>query len=42
LGASGYITKETYVQDLQAILAHTLLYWQVMKRADPLAQGSVA
>jgi CheY-like chemotaxis protein len=42
LGASGYITKETYLQDLQAILAHTLLYWQVMKRADPLAQGSVA
>lgn len=39
LGASGDIAIETVVQDLHAILAHTRLYWQVMRRADPASSA---
>jgi CheY-like chemotaxis protein len=40
LGASGYISKPSYLHDLRAILGNTLLYWSVMKRhaADPRAE----
>lgn len=33
LGASGYISKPSYLQDLRAVLGNTLLYWSVMKRS---------
>lgn len=33
LGASGYISKPSYLHDLRAVLGNTLLYWTVMKRA---------
>ncbi|HUZ03626.1 MAG TPA: response regulator [Thermomicrobiaceae bacterium] len=32
LGASGYISKPSYMQDLQAVLGNTLLYWSFMSR----------
>ena len=34
LGASGYITKSTYLHDLRAVLGNTLLYWAAMERAS--------
>jgi len=33
LGASGYITKSSYLHDLRAVLGNTLLYWAAMERA---------
>jgi len=33
LGASGYITKPSYFQELRAVLGNTLLYWSAMRRA---------
>jgi two-component system, chemotaxis family, response regulator Rcp1 len=33
LGASGYISKPSYLHDVRAVLGNTLLYWSVMKRA---------
>lgn len=33
LGASGYISKPSYMHDVRAILGNTLLYWSAMKRA---------
>ncbi|MGI8967533.1 MAG: response regulator [Chloroflexota bacterium] len=33
LGASGYISKPSYLHDLRAVLGNTLLYWTAMKRA---------
>ena len=32
LGASGYISKPSYLQDLRAVLGNTLLYWSAMRR----------
>lgn len=32
LGASGYISKPSYLHDLRAVLGNTLLYWSAMKR----------
>jgi CheY-like chemotaxis protein len=32
LGASGYISKPSYLHDLRAVIGNTLLYWSVMKR----------
>lgn len=37
LGASGYISKPSYLHDLRAVLGNTLLYWSAMKR--PAATG---
>lgn len=40
LGASGYISKPSYLQDLRAVLGNTLLYWAAMRRttgAGPVA-----
>ncbi len=34
LGASGYISKTSYLHDLRAVLGNTLLYWSAMKRAS--------
>ncbi len=34
LGASGYISKPSYLHDLRAVLGNTLLYWSAMKRAS--------
>jgi CheY-like chemotaxis protein len=33
LGASGYISKPSYMHDLRAVLGNTLLYWSAMRRA---------
>ncbi len=33
LGASGYISKPSYMHDVRAVLGNTLLYWTAMKRA---------
>lgn len=33
LGASGYISKPSYLHDLRAVLGNTLLYWSAMRRA---------
>lgn len=33
LGASGYISKPSYLHDLRAVLGNTLLYWTAMRRA---------
>lgn len=33
LGASGYVSKPSYLHDLRAVIGNTLLYWSVMKRA---------
>lgn len=35
LGASGFISKPSYLHDLRAVLGNTLLYWSAMRRADP-------
>jgi CheY-like chemotaxis protein len=32
LGASGYITKPSHIQDMRAILGNTMLYWSALKR----------
>lgn len=32
LGASGYISKPSYLHDLRAVLGNTLLYWSAMRR----------
>ena len=32
LGASGYISKPSYLHDVRAVLGNTLLYWSAMKR----------
>lgn len=32
LGASGYISKPSYLHDLRAVIGNTLLYWQAMHR----------
>jgi CheY-like chemotaxis protein len=34
LGASGYISKPSYLHDLRAVLGNTLLYWSAMRRAQ--------
>lgn len=34
LGASGYISKPSYLHDLRAVLGNTLLYWSAMRRAS--------
>jgi CheY-like chemotaxis protein len=34
LGASGYISKTSYLHDLRAVLGNTLLYWSVMRKAS--------
>ena len=33
LGASGYISKPSYLHDIRAVLGNTLLYWSAMQRA---------
>jgi CheY-like chemotaxis protein len=33
LGASGYISKPSYLHDVRAVLGNTLLYWSAMQRA---------
>ena len=33
LGASGYISKPSYLHDVRAVLGNTLLYWAAMQRA---------
>jgi CheY-like chemotaxis protein len=35
LGANGYVSKPSYLQDLRAVLGNTLLYWSAMKRTTP-------
>ena len=40
LGASGYISKPSYLQDLRAVLGNTLLYWSAMRRATAVAGGA--
>jgi CheY-like chemotaxis protein len=32
LGASGYISKPSYLHDLRAVLGNTILYWSAMRR----------
>ncbi len=32
LGASGYISKPSYLHDLRAVMGNTLLYWSAMRR----------
>jgi len=39
LGASGYISKPSYVHDVRAVLGNTLLYWAAMKRATEGSEG---
>ena len=39
LGASGYISKPSYLHDLRAVLGNTLLYWSAMRRAQPHTGG---
>lgn len=41
LGASGYISKPSYLHDVRAVVGNTLLYWAAMKRAAP-AKGRTA
>jgi len=38
LGASGYISKPSYMHDLRAVLGNTLLYWSAMRRATSEGQ----
>ncbi len=38
LGASGYISKPSYMHDIRAILGNTLLYWSAMKRATEASE----
>lgn len=33
LGASGYISKPSYLHDVRAVLGNTVLYWSAMQRA---------
>lgn len=33
LGASGYISKPSYLHDVRAVLGNTLLYWSALKRS---------
>ena len=40
LGASGYISKPSYLHDLRSVLGNALLYWSAMKRAT--TEGSTA
>lgn len=40
LGASGYISKPSYLQDLRAVLGNTLLYWSAMRRATATEGGA--
>ena len=40
LGASGYISKPSYLADVRAVLGNTLLYWAALKRAA--GDGEVA
>ena len=39
LGASGYISKPSYMHDVRAVLGNTLLYWAAMKRATQESGG---
>jgi CheY-like chemotaxis protein len=39
LGASGYISKPSYMHDIRAIPGNTLLYWSAMKRAPGSAEA---
>lgn len=39
LGASGYISKPSYLHDVRAVLGNTLLYWAAMKRAVRTTEG---
>ena len=39
LGASGYISKPSYLHDLRAVLGNTLLYWSAMRRATLQSEG---
>lgn len=40
LGASGFISKPSYLQDLRAVLGNTLLYWSAMRRVATSAGGA--
>lgn len=40
LGASGYISKPSYLHDLRAVLGNTLMYWSAMKRARSEESGT--
>ena len=42
LGASGYISKPSYLHDLRAVLGNTLLYWSAMRRATLQSEGGVS
>jgi hypothetical protein len=39
MGASGYISKPSYIHDLRAVLGNTLLYWSAMRRARSEGQA---
>ena len=39
LGASGYISKPSYLHDVRAVLGNTLLYWAAMRRAGGDGRG---
>lgn len=38
LGASGFISKPSYLQDLRAVLGNTLLYWSAMRRVTTVGE----
>jgi len=38
LGASGYISKPSYLHDVRAVLGNTLLYWSAMKRSTQASE----
>ena len=40
LGASGYITKPSYLHDVRAVLGNTLLYWAALKRAGGAGEAT--
>jgi CheY-like chemotaxis protein len=42
LGASGYISKPSYLHDLRAVLGNTLLYWSAMRRATLQSEGGAS
>ena len=40
LGASGYISKPSYLHDVRAVLGNTLLYWAALKRAGGAGEAA--
>ncbi len=40
LGASGFISKPSYLQDLRAVLGNTLLYWSAMRRVTTAGEAA--